>query len=689
MKKLILIIATVAFSHSITFSQGCLPEGITFNYQWQIDNFQTNYPGCTEIEGNVTIFDNYSGNINNLNGLNALTSIGGQLVIYDNSALNSLTGLDNLTSIGGSLAVNGNNLLTSLTGLENVTSVGGGLTIGGGNSLTSLAGLNNLSFVGGTLRIIGTNALINMTGLESLTSIGGDLMIGDNYSGSGNSILTNFAGLDNLTSIGGDIYIRYNDVLTSLTGLDNIDAGSINNLSVYSNISLSDCDVLSLCNYLASPNGTVVIYGNDTGCANPGDIANSCGFPMPCLPLGNYYFVTQADVDGFPANYPGCTQLEGEEVKIYGNGISNLDSLSVITEIAGTLHVFGNNVISDLTGLENLVSIGGWLQIHDVNNLTNLMGLNNLTTIGAQFAIYQNNNMVSLSGMDNLTSIGGWLQIHNNDALTNLGLESLMSAGGLSIDDNDALTNLGLESLMSAGGLSIDDNDALTNLAGLDNLDSLGYLSITGNNALTNFTGLESLSSIGGSLEIYGNNSLINLSGLEGLTSISGSLLIGKLFDYPPYGIGNPSLESIESLINVVLIGGDLTIRNNQMLSNCAIESICDYLAIPNGNITIFGNAPGCNSQAEVEAACLTPIESIFSNKEISIYPNPGKDFLIVSTHNGVNWDDVVIYNLAGQKVLQSKTVNNTLDISKFRPGMYIVEMVTKQGKVREKLMVE
>jgi hypothetical protein len=51
MKKLILIIAAVAFSHSITFSQGCLPEGITFTTQAQIDSFQIDYPGCTEIEG--------------------------------------------------------------------------------------------------------------------------------------------------------------------------------------------------------------------------------------------------------------------------------------------------------------------------------------------------------------------------------------------------------------------------------------------------------------------------------------------------------------------------------------------------------------------------------------------------------------------------------------------------------------
>jgi hypothetical protein len=55
MKKLILLVAAMAFCHTIAFSQGCLPEGITFTTQEQIDNFQANYPGCTEIEGDVNI----------------------------------------------------------------------------------------------------------------------------------------------------------------------------------------------------------------------------------------------------------------------------------------------------------------------------------------------------------------------------------------------------------------------------------------------------------------------------------------------------------------------------------------------------------------------------------------------------------------------------------------------------------
>jgi len=78
MKKLIFIILTIHCSLFIlhSFSQPCLPQGITFNTQEQIDNFQINYPNCTEIEGDMIIEGD---DITNLDGLNVLTAVGGFL----------------------------------------------------------------------------------------------------------------------------------------------------------------------------------------------------------------------------------------------------------------------------------------------------------------------------------------------------------------------------------------------------------------------------------------------------------------------------------------------------------------------------------------------------------------------------------------------------------------------------------
>jgi hypothetical protein len=297
-KRLIILAAFLILCHSIVFSQGCLPEGITFTTLEQIDNFQANYPGCTEILGSVMITD-WGSEITNLNGLEVLTSIGGNLEIYESHGLTSLTGLDNLTYIGGNLYIGnsyygGNNSLSNLSGLNNLTSIegnlgilynndllnitdleglsfiGGGIFIFGNEALTSLIGLDNVSSIGGALQILYNPVLYNLSGLENLTSIAGDLYF------SGNDTLANIYSLIELTSVAGNIWITANGNLSSLAGLNNIDASSIDSIKINYNNILSDCDVQSICEYLSSPNGTIEIHDNAPGCDSPEEVEQAC-----------------------------------------------------------------------------------------------------------------------------------------------------------------------------------------------------------------------------------------------------------------------------------------------------------------------------------------------------------------------------------------------------------------------------
>lgn len=299
----------------------CLPQGITFSTQSQINNFQTNYPNCTQILGFVKIMGS---NITNLNGLSILASIGGTLSIESNDALTNLTGLTGLTSLGGSgLWIDSNPVLTSLTGLENLISVNGGtqggylsihdnplltdlaglegltsigkdLEIYNNPALTNLTGLESLSSIGGDLRIEGTTSLNSLVGLDSLTSLGGSLVfysnssltsltaleglttIGGSMTFSGNNSLTNFTGLQNLTSISRELFFSWNPALNSLSGLENINGSSITNLTILNNNSLSSCAIQSICDYLVSPNGTVNISNNATGCNSQQEIEDAC-----------------------------------------------------------------------------------------------------------------------------------------------------------------------------------------------------------------------------------------------------------------------------------------------------------------------------------------------------------------------------------------------------------------------------
>jgi hypothetical protein len=261
--------------------------------------------------------------------------------------------------------------------------------------------------------------------LENLTSIGGGLSI------SGNTSLTSLTGLEEVTSIGGNLAIQGNNLLTSLDGLENIAAGSIAGLNISNNSSLTNCNIQNICDYLASPNGVVDIVGNAAGCNSPPEVASNCGITLPCLPYGNYYFLSQADIDNFASNYPGCRSLEGY-VLIEGNDISNLLGLGSITSIGGNLLIgtnfygISNSSLTSLGGLDSLTSIGGFLSIENNTILENLTGLENVTSIGGYLSIGYNNALTSLAGLDNIDagSITG-LYIDNNTSLSTCEVQSV------------------------------------------------------------------------------------------------------------------------------------------------------------------------------------------------------------------------------------------------------------------------
>jgi len=459
MKNLTFSIIIGLLIHTGGFSQSCLPEGITFFTQDEIDNFQINYPNCRRIEGDIHIDDDpYGGWITNLNGLSVLTSVGGSLYTDGADVLYNVNGLDNITSIGGDLSIT-YLYLNSLAALDNLTSIGGDLIIQS-YVLNSLTGLNNLSSIGGDLKISTCLSLTSLSGLNSLASIRGNFNLTDN------NALNNLTGLENLTFIGGDISLIRNDVLTSLSGLENIDVDSVGNLEVYGNPLLSDCEVQSICAYLESPNGSVSIYDNATGCNNPTEVASGCGITLSCLPFGNYWFSSQSDVDNFQSNYPDCSVLGGD-VTIEGDDIINLNGLIGVNFIESGLRIKYNPMLTDLTGLNNLTTIGGLLLVSFNSSLPNLIGLNNVTSVGGLLRVTYNSSLLNLNGLESVSTVDGSLEIENNNMLTEL----------------KALNNL----TSVDGRLMIDYNPNLQSLEGIDNIDagSITYLWITHNGHLS------------------------------------------------------------------------------------------------------------------------------------------------------------------------------------------------------------
>jgi hypothetical protein len=224
-------------------SQTCLPEGLLYPSQDIIDSFKILYPNCTQILGNVYLANN---DINNLLGLNGLTSVGGNVLIDHNENLTNLNGLENLTYIGGNLKISEEYVLTDLSGLDHLSAIGGSVYISWNPVMTSL------------------------TGLQELRSIGGNLSI------SFNDMLTSLLGLDGLTSVGRYLSIFQNAALTSLTGLDNIDTTSLLGISIHFNTSLTSCAVASICKSLAGTRIIVEFFANADGCKDVLEVKAAC-----------------------------------------------------------------------------------------------------------------------------------------------------------------------------------------------------------------------------------------------------------------------------------------------------------------------------------------------------------------------------------------------------------------------------
>jgi hypothetical protein len=266
MKKAVLLNLLLTIS-LIGFSQSCLPDGITFSKQEQVDNFQTNYPGCIEIEGDTRILSH----IENLNGLVQINSIAGNVSIENNIYLKSLNGLNNLVSIGGDFELIESRYLESMAGFEKLAFVNGNIKIYNNRVLKSLVGFENLSSIQGDLSLRNNDSISYMSGLDSLNSIGGSLAIEYNLA------LESLMGMNNLTSIDGNLIISYNYSLSSLSGLGKIVSNSINNLTIEQNAVVSECEVKSICDYLAKPNGKVKILNNKIGCNSEEEVEKACG----------------------------------------------------------------------------------------------------------------------------------------------------------------------------------------------------------------------------------------------------------------------------------------------------------------------------------------------------------------------------------------------------------------------------
>lgn len=242
-------------------------------------------PGLTTITGD---FVAHSPAINPTNwgrvalGLDALTTLQGNLQIQVDAGNVSLTGLSSLTAVGGDVILDGGTGDADMDQFApNVTQIGGDLEVDFGNNVQQL--FRTVQTIGGDFRHLDGNPYATGASTDSyrdLVSVGGDLVLQDGViQGPGTLPL-----MPNLTSVGATLEYRQM-VGPSLLQLG---AGSlgVGGLLVEDNTALTS---FGAANVTLAPAGPLTVTNNPNLCTSTIDafVASQAGWSGPLTQSGN------------------------------------------------------------------------------------------------------------------------------------------------------------------------------------------------------------------------------------------------------------------------------------------------------------------------------------------------------------------------------------------------------------------
>ena len=415
--------------------QMCLPEGIHFTRQSQIDSFSIQYPGCTEIGGDVCIgncLDFVDSDITNLDGLHSLTSIKGKLTISQNPVLTSLQGLQNLLVIEDDLLISWNDILSSFEGLDQVRKMNGSFTLEWSTGIDTLSGFDMLDTIAGTLTMTYLWDLTSITAFSNLKYLGGYKLFG----------------LNQLKSIPDMNHLRYlGDFVLSFNGLTDLPEFPL----------------------LSTINGDFHLNGN---------------FKLPAM--RGFENINRVTGDFI-------IEAAGEEI-IRGTETFNLDAFHALTDVDGSFRIHVER-LDTLDGFTALDSVGGYFSISGSNGVHTFPQHNQFKFIGGSIYLNALPMLQNLDCLNGLEHINGGLSLSSCPNLTSLSSISHFDEyiGGFSLSQMN-LTNLSdLTNLKKIGGsLRISYCNSLTNLGGLENLDSIdGHIYIVSNLNLESLEGIQ------------------------------------------------------------------------------------------------------------------------------------------------------------------------------------------------------
>jgi|TARA_R100000479_G_scaffold85403_1_gene41517 uncharacterized repeat protein (TIGR01451 family) len=426
----------------------CPTEPITLSTQAEVDAFQINYPGCTELENNLTISGQ---DIFDLSSLSSISSVR-SLIILSNPSLESLAGLENISSVVD-LQVENNPNLISLGGLIGI-SLFDNIFIINNDSLENLNGLENLieprSSGQGILKIISNDSFNSFQGLENLERIN-FLTIEEN------EMLSEIIGFAELYYVF-DLVIKNNPNLTSIDAFHNLSETTnridfLNNpnlqtLSFSTNFNLRPDNLRIQNTALNTLTGLSSLISVDESIDindNP-ELINLNGLEN----LNGYLRGITIENNPNLSDLTGLSEIdEYEFITIVNNdGLINIDGVNSKRENTVSIDISGNEVLSDISSLNQISGYLKRLTIADNPSLPNLSGLEGVTGYIESLEIANNDSLENLNGLLNIEEIIVDLKINQNEILDDIvGLQNLTLLYYFEITNNPNLSDCSVTSL--------------------------------------------------------------------------------------------------------------------------------------------------------------------------------------------------------------------------------------------------
>ena len=147
-------------------------------------------------------------------------------------------------------------------------------------------------------------------------------------------------------------------------------------------------------------------------------------------------------------------------------------------------------------------------------------------------------------------------------------------------------------------------------------------------------------------------------------------MVSGTNNEYQWYKNGGPITDATTSIYEI----SDGSVSDNGFYYCIVTNTIITSLSIQSENVTLTFDA------------ALSIDEQNFDNN-FKLYPNPVNDILQIINTNKTNINKVEIYNLLGKKVQEIKNPNNVINVSHLAKGIYLINIITEQGKLTKRIV--